>query len=98
VASAASARPSARWWAAGAGAAVFFAPVASATLSSVAPEEHGQASGAARRLGERLGYRRAPEYDFDMAARFGGSGATPVTSVAYLRYLLQPYLTIGRTR
>ena len=49
-------------------------------------------------LYERLGYRRAPEYDFDMAARFGGSGATPVTSVAYLRYLLQPYLTIGRTR
>jgi GNAT superfamily N-acetyltransferase len=49
-------------------------------------------------LYERLGYRRAPEYDFDMAARFGGSGATPVASVAYLRYLLQPYLTIGRTR
>jgi GNAT superfamily N-acetyltransferase len=49
-------------------------------------------------LYERLGYRRVPEYDFDMAARFGGSGATPVTSVAYLRYLLQPHLTIGRTR
>jgi hypothetical protein len=49
-------------------------------------------------LYERLGYRRAPEYDFDMAARFGGSGTTPVTSVAYLRYLLQPRLAIGRTR
>ena len=49
-------------------------------------------------LYERLGYRRAPEFDFDMAARFGGSGATPVTSVAYLRYLLQPHLAIGRTR
>jgi GNAT superfamily N-acetyltransferase len=49
-------------------------------------------------LYERLGYRRAPEHDFDMAARFGGSGATPVTSVAYLRYLLQPYLATGRTR
>jgi EmrB/QacA subfamily drug resistance transporter len=37
---------------AGAGAAVFFAPVASATLSSVAPEEHGQASGAATAIRE----------------------------------------------
>lgn len=38
-------------------------------------------------LYERLGYRRAPEYDFDMSARYGGSGAAPVRSVAYLRYV-----------
>jgi GNAT superfamily N-acetyltransferase len=49
-------------------------------------------------LYERQGYRRAPEYDFDMATRYGGPGAAPVRSVAYLRYLLQSYLTIGRTR
>jgi GNAT superfamily N-acetyltransferase len=38
-------------------------------------------------LYERLGYRRAPEYDFDMAARYGVTGAAPVRSVAFLRYL-----------
>lgn len=38
-------------------------------------------------LYERLGYRRAPEYDFDMAARYGGSGAVPARSAAFLRYL-----------
>jgi MFS family permease len=37
---------------AGAGAAVFFAPVASAMLSSVRPEEHGRASGAATAIRE----------------------------------------------
>ena len=47
-------------------------------------------------LYERLGYRRAPEYDFDMAARYGGSSATPVRSVAFLRYLAPAYLNIGR--
>ena len=31
---------------------MFFAPVASATLFSVAPEEHGQASGAATAIRE----------------------------------------------
>ena len=38
----------------------------------------------------RLGYHRAPEFDFDMAARFGQSGAAPVTSIAYLRHLNPP--------
>jgi GNAT superfamily N-acetyltransferase len=38
-------------------------------------------------LYERLGYRRAPEFDFDMAARYGRPGATPITSIAYLRDL-----------
>jgi GNAT superfamily N-acetyltransferase len=38
-------------------------------------------------LYERLGYRRAPEFDFDMAARFGRSGAAPITAIAYLRHL-----------
>src|SRR6516225_11085511 len=41
-------------------------------------------------LYERLGYHRAPEFDFDMAARFGQSGATPIMSIAYLRHLNQP--------
>jgi ribosomal protein S18 acetylase RimI-like enzyme len=41
-------------------------------------------------LYERLGYHRAPEFDFDMAARFGQSGAAPVTSIAYLRLLNPP--------
>ena len=38
-------------------------------------------------LYERLGYRRAPEFDVDMAARYGGFGATPIMSIAYLRPL-----------
>jgi len=37
---------------AGAGSALFFAPLASAMLSAVAPEEHGQASGAANAIRE----------------------------------------------
>ena len=41
-------------------------------------------------LYERLGYHRAPEFDFDMAARFGQAGAAPVTSIAYLRHLNPP--------
>jgi GNAT superfamily N-acetyltransferase len=36
---------------------------------------------------ERLGYRRAPEFDFDMAARYSGFGAAPIMSIAFLRYL-----------
>jgi GNAT superfamily N-acetyltransferase len=38
-------------------------------------------------LYERLGYRRAPEFDFDMAARYSRSGAAPIMSLAYLRCL-----------
>jgi ribosomal protein S18 acetylase RimI-like enzyme len=38
-------------------------------------------------LYERLGYRRAPEFDFDMAARYSRFGAAPITATAYLRYL-----------
>lgn len=38
-------------------------------------------------LYDRLGYRRAPEFDFDMAARFGRFGAASITSIAYLRHL-----------
>jgi GNAT superfamily N-acetyltransferase len=38
-------------------------------------------------LCERLGYRRAPKFDFDMAARYGGFGALPIKSIAYLRRL-----------
>ena len=38
-------------------------------------------------LYERLGYRRAPEFDFDMAARFSRFGAAPIISIAYFRQL-----------
>ena len=38
-------------------------------------------------LYERLGYRRAPEFDFDMAARYSRFGAAPIIAIAYLRYL-----------
>ncbi len=38
-------------------------------------------------LYERLGYSRAPEFDFDMAARFRRFGAAPIMSIAYLRRL-----------
>ena len=38
-------------------------------------------------LYEQLGYRRAPEFDFDMAARYSGFGAAPIMSIAYLRHL-----------
>jgi len=38
-------------------------------------------------LYERLGYRRAPEFDFDMAARYSGFGAAPIMSIAYVRQL-----------
>jgi hypothetical protein len=36
-------------------------------------------------LYERLGYLRAPEFDIDLSARFGGT--SPFLAVAYLRYL-----------
>ncbi|HEX6520795.1 MAG TPA: GNAT family N-acetyltransferase [Streptosporangiaceae bacterium] len=38
-------------------------------------------------LYERMGYRRAPEFDFDMAARYSRFGAAPIMSLAYLRHL-----------
>jgi ribosomal protein S18 acetylase RimI-like enzyme len=38
-------------------------------------------------LYERLGFRRVPEFDFDMAARYSGFGAAPITALAYLRLL-----------
>jgi GNAT superfamily N-acetyltransferase len=38
-------------------------------------------------LYERLGYRRAPEFDFDMAARYSRFGSPPITALAYLRQL-----------
>jgi hypothetical protein len=38
-------------------------------------------------LYERLGYRRAPEFDVDMAAHFGGPDAAPIPAIAYLRHL-----------
>jgi len=38
-------------------------------------------------LYDGLGYRRAPEFDFDMAARYSRFGAAPVMSITYLRCL-----------
>ena len=38
-------------------------------------------------LYERLGYRRAPEFDFDWAAHHSRSAATPITAIAFLRHL-----------
>jgi ribosomal protein S18 acetylase RimI-like enzyme len=38
-------------------------------------------------LYERWGYRRVPEFDFDMAGRFSRLGAAPIMAVAYLRQL-----------
>jgi hypothetical protein len=40
-------------------------------------------------LYERLGYSRAPEFDFDTASRLGQPGAVPIGSIAYLRHLTQ---------
>jgi GNAT superfamily N-acetyltransferase len=38
-------------------------------------------------LYEGLGYCRAPEFDYDWAARHGGSGAALITAIAFLRHL-----------
>ena len=38
-------------------------------------------------LYERLGYRRAPEFDYDWAAFRSRSAATPITAIAFLRHL-----------
>ena len=47
-------------------------------------------------LYERLGYRRAPEFDFNMAARYSPS-APPITSIAYYR-CLNPASRLRRIR
>lgn len=49
-------------------------------------------------LYERLGYRRAPDFDLDLAARYGRPGAKPIPVFAYLRYLTPKYLTPWSTR
>ena len=49
-------------------------------------------------LYERMGYRRAPEFDFDVAERFGRFGAAPVMSLAYYRNPTQQHVTPWRTR
>ena len=49
-------------------------------------------------LYERLGYRRAPQFDVDVAARYGGFGAAPIVALAYVRYLTQKHMTVRRTR
>ena len=57
---------------------------------ALAVDPAGRGHGVARALiatGERLGYRRAPEFDFDVAARFGRPGAARITALAYLRCL-----------
>jgi predicted N-acetyltransferase YhbS len=41
-------------------------------------------------LYERLGYRRAPQYDLDMNAHYGVTAARPWTAVAYVRALSVP--------
>ena len=38
-------------------------------------------------LYERLGYCRAPEFDYDWAARRSQSAATPVMAITFVRYL-----------
>ena len=49
-------------------------------------------------LYERLGYCRAPEFDFDMAARYSRFGAAPVMSIAYLRHLTPAHASVPASR
>jgi GNAT superfamily N-acetyltransferase len=49
-------------------------------------------------LYERLGYCRAPEFDFDMAARYSRFGAVPVMSIAYLRHLTPAHASVPASR
>ena len=49
-------------------------------------------------LYDRLGYRRAPEFDFDMAARYSRFGAAPVMSITYLRCLDQARARVPASR
>lgn len=63
---------------AGAGSAVFFAPLASAMLSAVAPEEHGQASGAATAIRELGPHHPAVLRFADLPIRWPGARMMPV--------------------
>ena len=38
-------------------------------------------------LYERLGFCRVPQFDYDWAARHGGSSVAPITAVAFVRHL-----------
>ena len=49
-------------------------------------------------LYDGLGYRRAPEFDFDMAARYSRFGAAPVMSIAYLRRLTPAPASVPASR
>jgi len=49
-------------------------------------------------LYERLGYRRAAEFDFDMAARYSRFGSAPVMSIAYLRHVMQVCAPVAASR
>jgi GNAT superfamily N-acetyltransferase len=49
-------------------------------------------------LYQRLGYCRAPEFDFDMAARYSRFGAAPVMSIAYLRHLTPARASVPASR
>ena len=49
-------------------------------------------------LYERLGYCRAPEFDFDMAARYSRFGAATVMSIAYLRRLTPAPASVPASR
>ena len=49
-------------------------------------------------LYERLGYCRAPEFDFDLAARYRRFGAAPVMSIAYLRRLTPAPASVPASR
>ena len=49
-------------------------------------------------LYERLGFCRAPEFDFDMAARYSRFGAAPVMSIAYLRRLTPAPASVPASR
>ena len=63
----------------------------------LAVHTHSYMTGAIA-LYERMGYRRAPEFDFDVAERFGRFGAAPVMSLAYYRNPTQQHVTPWRTR
>jgi MFS family permease len=62
----------------GAGMAMFFAPVANVVLSSVRPEEEGQASGANNTIRE-VGGVFGVAVLASVFAQYGGYGTPPVT-------------------